>query len=183
MQYITRKGSFDAAHRMLNERVKCFNIHGHTFLYELTFSFEQPDDLGYALDFKEIKRLPEKFIEDYFDHAYISNPADTDTINFIQNVAKTKLWVMSLNGINYCNPSAENISKELFLVISNLMDSNNIHLSKIRLYETPNCWVECDKNCITLNECNNFNHKNGKIISEFKEKMGSFEYDDRKLKK
>ena len=56
-QYITRKGEFDAAHRILHERIKCFNLHGHRFGYELKFSFEEEGGLGYAIDFKEIKRV------------------------------------------------------------------------------------------------------------------------------
>ena len=30
-QYISRKGNFDSGHRVMNERMKCFNIHGHTY--------------------------------------------------------------------------------------------------------------------------------------------------------
>ena len=41
IQYISRKGNFDSGHRVMNEFMKCFNIHGHTYLYELTFSFEK----------------------------------------------------------------------------------------------------------------------------------------------
>lgn len=40
-QYITRKGNFDSGHRVMNERMKCFNIHGHTYLYELEFEFNE----------------------------------------------------------------------------------------------------------------------------------------------
>ena len=54
-QYITRKGTFDSGHRVMNERMKCFNIHGHTYLYELEFEFNEMEEIGYAIDFKEIK--------------------------------------------------------------------------------------------------------------------------------
>ena len=40
-QYITRKGTFDSGHRVMNERMKCFNMHGHTYLYELEFEFNE----------------------------------------------------------------------------------------------------------------------------------------------
>jgi hypothetical protein len=58
-QYITRKGNFDSGHRVMNERMKCFNIHGHTYLYELEFEFNEMEEIGYAIDFKEIKRVAE----------------------------------------------------------------------------------------------------------------------------
>ena len=54
-QTITRKGNFDSAHRVLNEKFKCYNVHGHTYLYELTFQFDSMERIGYAIDFKEIK--------------------------------------------------------------------------------------------------------------------------------
>ena len=57
IQYISRKGNFDSGHRVMNEFMKCYNIHGHTYLYELTFSFENMEEIGYAIDFKEIKPL------------------------------------------------------------------------------------------------------------------------------
>ena len=59
VQYITRKGNFDSGHRVMNEFMKCYNIHGHTYLYELTFSFENMEEIGYAIDFKEIKKAME----------------------------------------------------------------------------------------------------------------------------
>ena len=32
MQLITRKGTFDSGHRVMNEQYKCYNLHGHTYL-------------------------------------------------------------------------------------------------------------------------------------------------------
>ena len=51
MQLITRKCSFDSGHRVMNEAMKCFNIHGHTYLCEVTFQHENMEDIGYAIDF------------------------------------------------------------------------------------------------------------------------------------
>ena len=54
--FVTRKGKFDAGHRVMNERFKCFNLHGHEYHYELTFSYLMSEEIGYAIDFKEIKK-------------------------------------------------------------------------------------------------------------------------------
>ena len=148
-QKITRKGTFDAAHRVMHERVKCFNLHGHTFLYELTFAFKEPEDLGYALDFKEIKRVACAYIDEVFDHCTIANPKDEVLIDCVKKLG-TKLYLMSINGPGAdCNPSAESIAKELFIQIGYLMATPNIWLDSIRLYETPNYWVDTDKDCIS----------------------------------
>lgn len=181
-QRITRKGEFDAAHRVMHERVKCNNIHGHRFGYELEFSFLNEESLGYAIDFKEIKRVACAFIDDKFDHGSILNPKDEVYIKCCKDLG-TKTWLMSLHGIeNDCNPSAEHISKELFMAISMLMNTDNIRLEKIVLYETPNCWVECTNDCITKFERENFYKYREEEILKYREEKGIFEYDVRKIK-
>ena len=181
-QTITRAGAFDAAHRVMNERVKCFNLHGHRFNYELTFEFREEEGLGYAIDFKEIKRVACAFIDDYFDHGMIANPKDKEIIDLVQKMG-LKLWVMSLNADDYCNPSAEHISKELFMAISKLMNTENIWLKNVRLYETPNCWVDADWDMINMYEQNNFYNKRCPMLKKYRESKGTFQYDDREAKK
>jgi 6-pyruvoyltetrahydropterin/6-carboxytetrahydropterin synthase len=178
-QTITRKGTFDSGHRVMNECMKCFNLHGHTYHYELVFKFTQMEDIGYAIDFKEIKRVGCQWIDECFDHGTIINPHDTVLIQACKDLG-SKYWLMSLKGTNeYCNPSAENIAKELFLGVSYLLNSDNLKLKQIRLYETPNCYTDCFSNSITEQEQNNFNRYNNASLSTFKELKGIVEYDDR----
>lgn len=180
-QSITRKGSFDAAHRVMHERVKCFNLHGHTFLYELTFSFNEPEALGYALDFKEIKRVACAYIDEVFDHCTIINPKDSLVKECVEKLG-TKLYEMSLNGEGVdCNPSAEAISKELFIQIAFLMDTANLWLKSLRLYETPNCWVDTHHTDIhPADIANVLNDSRREKLIAFKAAVGTFEYDERK---
>lgn len=180
-QRITRKGSFDAAHRVMHERVKCFNLHGHTFLYELTFAFREPEDLGYALDFKEIKRVACAYIDEVFDHCTIANPKDEVLIDCVDKLG-TKLYLMTLGGPDAdCNPSAENLSKEIFVQIAYLMNTDNIWLDSLRLYETPNCWVDTKKEDIRAEETYNILTARRERLDEFNKKVGYFEYDERKV--
>lgn len=181
-QTITRKGSFDAAHRVMNEKVKCWNLHGHRFDYELTFEFKEEEGLGYALDFKEIKRVACQFIDDKFDHGCILNPEDEIVLRACNELG-CKVWLMSLAGGNYCNPSAEHISKELFMAISRLMNTSNIWLKSLKLYETPNCWVEVDWDAINIIEQKNFDEAHQRELDIYKVEKGEFEYDDRKPEK
>lgn len=182
-QTITRKGSFDAAHRVMHERVKCFNLHGHTFLYELTFAFKEPEGLGYALDFKEIKRVACTYIDEVFDHCTIINPKDIVVKECVEKLG-TKLYEMTIGGPGAdCNPSAESLAKELFIQISALMNTENIWLHSIRLYETPNCWVDTTREDIrAIEECNVLDGRR-EVLDEFKKKVGTFEYDERKIQK
>jgi len=180
-QVIVRKGSFDAGHRVMNERLKCFNIHGHTYLYELAFNFSKSKDIGYNIDFKEIKRVGCQWIDDHLDHALIVNPNDHFLIQAGIGL-KSKMWFMSLNGVGkYCNPTVENIAKEIFLAIQFLLNDKDLHLQHIRLYETPNCYTECYRHSISPSEKNNFLDRYKKDLEKYKQEKGTIEYDDRKL--
>jgi 6-pyruvoyltetrahydropterin/6-carboxytetrahydropterin synthase len=187
MQLITRKGNFDSGHRVMNERMKCFNIHGHTYNYELTFSFENMEQIGYAIDFKEIKRVFCQWIDDVLDHGMILNPKDELLIKTTEEY-NTKLWLMSLNGNgNYCNPSVENIAKEVFLSMDILSKTlykdslTRLQIYKVTIYETPNCYTECLKDSISDIERLLFTKFRWEEIKNYAESKGIIEYDERKL--
>ena len=75
------------------------------------------EEIGYAIDFKEVKRVFCQWIDDILDHGMILNPKDELLIRTTKEYG-TKLWLMSLNGENqYCNPSVENIAKEIYLAM------------------------------------------------------------------
>lgn len=142
MGTLTKVFEFDAAHRIMNEKVKCFNLHGHRFKVEVTLSYKNTDRIGYAIDFKEMNRLGGKFIDEFLDHSCILNPKDTELIDLCK-LNGWKLYLMS-EEYEYRNPSAENLSVDLFVIMTILLGntSKGIRVEKIRLYETPTCWVE-----------------------------------------
>jgi len=181
MQYISRKGNFDSGHRVMNEKFKCFNVHGHTYLYELTFEFNSMEEIGYNIDFKEIKRVGCQWIDDMLDHGMILNPKD-ELLIAPCSALNSKLWLMTLNGaFNYCNPSVENIAKEVFLALEYLFeDHKGLKLHEVTIYETPNCFTTCIEESITMEEQRNFLHVREAGLKEYKEKKGMLEYDDRK---
>lgn len=143
MDTVTRVFEFDGAHRVLNEKVKCFNLHGHRFKVDVTFEYFFKGALGYAIDFKEIKRIVGAWIDEKLDHSCILNPMDTELIDLCRK-NNWRLYVMGMGAFGDINPSAENLASELFYIIQQLFMGNTdgIRLHKIRLYETPNCWVE-----------------------------------------
>jgi len=180
-QYITRKGSFDSGHRVMNERMKCFNIHGHTYLYELEFEFNEMEEIGYAIDFKEIKRVGCQWIDDILDHGMILNPQDTKLIETTKDYG-TKMWLMSLSGKGqYCNPSVENIAKEVFLAMMVLFQPyKNLRIHKVTIYETPNCSTICLRESISDIEANNWMKVRFNEVNQYATDKGIVEYDDRK---
>jgi len=188
IQYISRKGNFDSGHRVMNEFMKCFNIHGHTYLYELTFSFENMEEIGYAIDFKEIKRVFCQWIDDTVDHGMILNAKDTKLVETTREYG-TKLWLMSLNGEGeYCNPSVENIAKEIFMAMDTLSkvlyrdSTTGLEIHSVKIYETPNCWTNCFRDSISDTERIHFSKARFEEIKNYALEKGVLEYDDRKIK-
>lgn len=174
---ITRRHKFSSAHRVMNEKVKCFNLHGHEWYVEMTFEFENKLGLGYAIDFKEIKRIGCAFIDEFLDHACICNPKDTELIDLCRK-NNWKTYIMGFDRDEDINPSAENLASELYYILGVLFNDTNIRVSRIRLYETENCWVDytaCDY-VPTDDSCVN------DVILRWRAEKGDFNYDIREGK-
>lgn len=180
-QIINRECTFDSGHRVMNEKMKCFNMHGHTYICKVKFEFNESEEIGYAIDFKEIKRVGLQWIDDYLDHGMIVNPKDEVVINAAKATG-SKIWYMSLNGEGeYCNPSVENIAKEIFLAMKILFQSyKNLKIYEIELNETPNCATICWKESISPFEEENWWKANFISVNQYAIDKGIVEYDDRK---
>lgn len=179
MGKVIRKGKFDAGHRVMHERFKCFNVHGHEYHYELHFEYRDAQELGYAIDFKEIKRVACQWIDDVFDHGFIANPKDHIMVKACRALS-SKLYVMNLvDAKGFANPSAENIAKEIFFGVSTMMNCDNLWLSRLVLHETINCFVECDG--LTRADIAHLRKSPLRTMAaEYKKQKGIVEYDDRK---
>jgi 6-pyruvoyltetrahydropterin/6-carboxytetrahydropterin synthase len=180
MQTITKRFEFDAAHRVMNEKMKCFHLHGHRYVVDLSFSFTVMEAIGYAIDFKEIKRVGGQFVEDYLDHGAICNPQDHAVIDCCRLIG-SKFWVMSLNGDQYCNPTVENIAQEIFLAQQQLFLSHTgLKLLSVRLYETPSCWSDCFAGSISAQAKEHFLLFRKEQLDQYAQQKGVIQYDDRK---
>jgi 6-pyruvoyltetrahydropterin/6-carboxytetrahydropterin synthase len=187
IQYITRKTNLSCGHRVMNESMLCYNLHGHEYITELTFSFKNMEEIGYAIDFKEIKRVFIEYLQVTMDHGMLLNPKDTVVIDAVKTLG-TKLWLMSLNGYNeYCNPSVENIAKEVFLAMEILTNElykdapTGLEIHNVKIYETPNCWTDCTYDSISDQERDHFYGTRLAEIAEYAQSKGVLEYDDRKI--
>jgi 6-pyruvoyltetrahydropterin/6-carboxytetrahydropterin synthase len=182
MQYITRSVEIDYGHRVMHERFKCYSIHGHRARIELTFAYQQQQEIGYAIDFHEIKRIGGQWLHDYLDHGFIANPEDRLLIEVCEKT-QSKLYLMSLNGkAKYCNPTTENLSREIFLAMEILFAAYpELHIHQVRFYETPQCWVDTVAQSITAAEKQHFQQIRGNAIKKYAEEKGVLQYDIRKV--
>lgn len=179
--FITQHGKFDAGHRVMHERFKCFNIHGHEYHYELTFSYRQSYEIGYAIDFKEIKRVACQWLDEAFDHGFIANPKDEVMIAACRQL-NSKFYLMHLvDREGFCNPSAENIAREMFFGVSVLLDDENLKLVRVQLHETINCYVTCEglsgEEAAALRGSDLYRQ-----LIAYRQNKGLVEYDDRRCR-
>ena len=77
------------------------------------------------------------------------------------------------------NPSAENIASEIFTIAETFFNrkENGIEVSGVRLYETPNCWVD-------TTEVSTYRPLHGTLwgLIRYKQEKGTFDYDIRNAK-
>ncbi len=133
----TRRIEFDAAHRILNHESKCKMLHGHRYAIEASFVANDLDNLGRVIDFGEVRQLLGSWVDENFDH---------NTILFREDkILGEKIAAETAQKIFYLdeNPTAENIASFLLhKVCPKLFAGKNVKCVSIKLYETPNCYVE-----------------------------------------
>ena len=92
MYKITKTFQFSAAHSLegLPNNHPCTRLHGHNYTVKVELSSAKLDETGFVVDYRKLASV-KQFIDETMDH-------------------------QNLNDVLTCNPTAENIAKELFLV-------------------------------------------------------------------
>ncbi|CAG4911218.1 MULTISPECIES: 6-carboxytetrahydropterin synthase QueD [Acidithrix] len=105
---IYKEFSFDSAHRLPNlpDSHKCSRLHGHTFKVTVYVQGDVDPQLGWVLDFGDIKECVKPIIDE-LDHRYLND----------------------IDGLE--NPTSENISRWIFEKLILVMP-----VSKIMVNET-----------------------------------------------
>jgi 6-pyruvoyltetrahydropterin/6-carboxytetrahydropterin synthase len=141
---VTRRLEFDAGHRIPDHKSQCRHLHGHRYALEVTLSGDiivQAGDPanGMVMDFSEIKSLARKHLVDLWDHSFLVYAGDTPVVEFLQTLPGHKTVVLD------CIPTAENLAERAFAILEAVYRDtygNHLRLERVRLYETPNCWVD-----------------------------------------
>ena len=112
------KKEFSSAHILHGHPGNCKRMHGHNWLVEAEVEVDNTNEIGMVIDFKDIKNNLKEIISS-LDHQFLN-----DLEPFINE-----------------NPTAENISKYIYKELSNNINTDNIKVSKIKLWETSNAAV------------------------------------------
>lgn len=146
MLTITRKVEFDTGHRIPDHSSQCRNLHGHRYTLLITLTGEVVDkegesDNGMIMDFGDIKALANQYLVDLWDHAFIVYEKDTAVRQFLESMPNHKTVVIDRV------PTVENLAKIAFDLLKDVYHDRYgraLSLTKVTLYETPNCWAEID---------------------------------------
>ncbi|MFY9589391.1 6-pyruvoyl trahydropterin synthase family protein [Rickettsia endosymbiont of Halotydeus destructor] len=133
----TRRIEFDAGHRIIGHQNKCQFLHGHRYSLEITAAAKETNKLGMIVDFGEIKLFAKNWIDDNFDHSLILHQDDKEIGDKIASWTGQKIYYMQNN------PTAENIALHLKNdIFPKLFVNQSFIITSIKLFETPNCFVE-----------------------------------------
>lgn len=137
---ITKEFKFEMAHALLGYDGPCRNIHGHSYVLEVTVLGTPIQDTanpknGMVLDFGDLKTIVYREIVDQLDHALVLNEQTPDT-DF--SLYEKVLYLPY-------QPTSENMVLDFVDRIKrNLPDS--VSLAAVRLYETATSFAEWNSN-------------------------------------
>ncbi len=111
--HLSKRFTFDAAHKIPWHKGKCKNLHGHTYILEVCVSSDILDSEYFVVDFGIIKDIVNEIIIDKCDHQYLNDIFEVTTVEFL-----TRQFFQDIKQAL--------VEKEL-----------GVEVSSITLYETP----------------------------------------------
>ncbi len=124
---VTREFEFCYGHRLLNYAGKCRNLHGHNGRVSIAFETDRLNMQGMAIDFTEIKRSINTWIDESLDHRMLLHK--DDPLVEILTAEDEPIVVFE------DNPTAENIAR----LIYDFASSEGFPVVEVRLWESSNC--------------------------------------------
>ena len=134
---------WDMGHRVLNHRSVCKGLHGHRYKAEICVEgdlVEKKDasEEGMVIDFADIKKTAQKFIQEELDHAFMVWEKDIELLEFFKNSKGHKPVIVSFT------PTAENVAAYIFNELKDKFTDvfkTGLHLQSVKLWETPSSYA------------------------------------------
>ncbi|MDR3634871.1 MAG: 6-carboxytetrahydropterin synthase [Isosphaeraceae bacterium] len=127
MYHISREIEFCYGHRLLNYDGKCRHLHGHNGRAVITLAGAQLDGRGMLVDFGEVKRKIQRWIDENIDHTMLLC-SDDPLLPMLREQGE-RVFEMS------CNPTAENIARLIFEKTAEA----GLPVIEVVLWETEKC--------------------------------------------
>lgn len=124
---VTREIDFCYGHRLLEYDGKCRHLHGHNGKAVIVLESPELDHRGMLVDFSDIKREIQHWIDENLDHNMLLCRDDPILPSLLER--NERVFVMDLN------PTAENIAR---LIYQRAVDAG-LPVVEVILWETPRC--------------------------------------------
>ncbi len=124
---VSREIEFCYGHRLINYEGKCRHLHGHNGLAIITLEAPALDARGMLVDFSDIKREVQLWIDENLDHNMLL--CREDPILPLLQERGERVFIMETN------PTAENIAR---LIHDRAADAG-LPVVEVTLWETPKC--------------------------------------------
>ena len=133
---------FALAHRLGKGYARrCKNLHGHNYALRVTLGSESLDQYDMVMDFGEIKRLFDAWVQDNWDHATMVSMEDKVLLRFLEEEQQRHYVVSVANQ----NSTAEYMSKFLFEKFNELLHDEQrnpkIVLLEVKIWETKDSFA------------------------------------------
>ena len=130
MYYLTKTFEVPMAHRLSKHKGRCFLLHGHNLLLEVTIKSNELDDNDMVMDFSKLKELVNEIISSW-DHGLFINETDKECLSEVIN---SDVHVFD------CDPTSEVLCKFLFKALWSKIQKMNSHIfiESISIQETKN---------------------------------------------
>lgn len=125
MYTIIREIHFCYGHRLLHYDGKCRHLHGHNGRVEIELRAAALDPLGMVMDFTELKRQVQSWIDTELDHKMLLHK-DDPVVAYLKSQHEPLVLLDA-------NPTAENIAKLIF----DYARLKGLPVTSVRLWETP----------------------------------------------
>ena len=137
---LTKEFHFEMAHALWNYDGLCKNIHGHSYMLEVTIIGEPVSDenspkLGMVMDFGELKSIINKEIIDRLDHCVVVNSKMPENQISILSEITERLIVADYQ------PTCENFLIDFAQRLKRYF-SDTIKLHSLKLRETSSSYAE-----------------------------------------
>jgi len=124
---VTREIEFCYGHRLLNYDGKCQHLHGHNGRAVVVLEASSLDERGMLVDFVEIKRKVQHWIDENLDHNMLL--CKDDPILPVLQAHGERVFPMEVN------PTAENIARLIF----EHAKKSGLPICEVIVWETEKC--------------------------------------------
>ncbi|MBI4444742.1 MAG: 6-carboxytetrahydropterin synthase [Acidobacteria bacterium] len=130
MHNIVKRLYFCYGHRLLDYDGKCSVPHGHNGVVEIELTRESLDRRGMVVDFGDVKKILQDFIDEQLDHRMLLR-RDDPLVGALQSIGESPYLMDE-------NPTAENIARLIFSAAK----TRRLPVVAIRLWETHDAFAE-----------------------------------------